>query len=506
MDARGAGDLLTMTDSRSSGSHPTTDACAVDDTTPAARAVNHPRPTADARAVSHPATDARATNHPAARAVTDTTGARTANGAAPTSGAAPAAGPRYWLLVAAAMFCCGWAGNQFTPLLVMYRQIGGYSAVTVDAFFAAYVLGLAPGLLIGGPLSDRHGRKPVLWGGTVLSAVAGVVLAAGALGEAPIYAGRFLTGIAVGIAMAVGSSWLKELSGPPYEPTADAGAGARRASLALTGGFGTGAAVAGVLAQWAPWPMVLPYLVQVVLAVPCIVLLRRAPEVRAITGRVNTLWADLKVPAAGHRRFRWVVLPLAPWIFGAAGIAYAVNPQLEAARVGHWQLAYATLLTVVTLGTGVLVQPLAKRLDSVSTARAALVALACVVVGVLISAADAGPRDPWVGVLAAIVLGAGYSIALVSGLLEIQRIAGERDLAGLTGVYYALSYLGFLLPIVLATGSAVLSYPVLLLIVAVLALACLAVVAANSRRHLPDGITDVPTQVVGPVREPARRR
>ncbi|MEK8170114.1 hypothetical protein NKH77_11215 [Streptomyces sp. M19] len=36
------------------------------------------------------------------------------------------------------------------PLLLMYRERGGYSEVTVDAFLAAYVVGLVPGLLVAG--------------------------------------------------------------------------------------------------------------------------------------------------------------------------------------------------------------------------------------------------------------------------------------------------------------------------------------------------------------------
>ncbi|MFC4908853.1 MFS transporter [Actinomadura gamaensis] len=389
-----------------------------------------------------------------------------------------------WRPVAAAMFCCGWAGNQFTPLLVMYRRLGGYSPLTVDAMLGAYVLGLVPGLLIGGPASDRYGRRPLMLGGTALAAIACAVLAAGPLGVGPIFLGRMLTGVAVGVAMAVGTSWVKELSGAPFDPDASAGAGARRASLALTAGFAMGAGVAGALAQWAPWPMVLPYLPPIVLSLTVLTMLPKVPQLSP--GRIEgPLWRDLRVPAAGHRRFIRVVLPTAPWIFGAAGIAYAITPQLEADRMGDWQLLYATALTVLTLGTGVAVQPIAKRLDSLSTARGAMAALALVALGTLMCALNAGPRSPWAGLAVAIVLGAGYSIGLVNGLLEIQRIATGRDLAGLTGVFYALTYTGFLLPALLALLSDALSYTTLLLLVTVVVLACLSVVTTNSRRHLP---------------------
>ncbi|OON78885.1 MFS transporter [Streptomyces tsukubensis] len=391
--------------------------------------------------------------------------------------------------MAAAMFACGWGGNQFTPLLLMYRRIGGYSVLSVDAFLGAYVVGLIPGLLLAGPLSDRHGRRRVMIAGTVASVVASVVLAFGERGAWPLYAGRLLTGVAVGIAMSVGSSWVKELTAHHTDPTL----GARRAALWLTAGFGLGAGVAGALAQWGPWPMVLPYVVHVALTLPVLAVLPRVAETRpaAVRPGGQSLLADLRVPVAARHRFRVLVLPMAPWIFGAAGLAYAVMPQLVDDRLGSWGLAYATALTVLYLGTGVAVQPLAKRLDrAVGGPRPAVVAMVVLSVGAVVCAVDAVVRSPWPALFAAAVLGAGYGIAMVTGLLEVQRMAGPDDLAGLTGLYYTLAYAGFLLPTVLALLSAVLSYPVMLTGVAVLAFGCLAVVAAGPRRAERAGVAE----------------
>jgi MFS family permease len=401
--------------------------------------------------------------------------------------AAPAINRHTWLVVAAAMFCIGWGGNQFTPLLIVYRQRAGYSQVGVDVFLGAYVLGLVPGLLIAAALSDRYGRRPVMSAGLVASIVGSAILAFGDVGGATaIIAGRLLSGLAIGVAMAVGSAWVNELSAPRYDPSVQAGTGARRASIALTLGLGLGPGSAGVLAQWAPLPLVLPYLVQMAMAGPVLAVLRaRGIETRFDTGTVS-LRHRLRVPAAGHRRFLRVVLPMAPWIFGSAGVAYAIVPSLVDDRVGHWALIFTTALTVGTLGAGVFIQPVARRLDSTSTARAVFVAMVLMSLGLLAAALTAATGSAWLAAPVAVLLGCAYGIGVVSGLLEIQRIAEPDELAGLTGVYYALAYVGFLLPAALAELATWFSYTEMLIALAAIAIGCTALVASAWSKHLPD--------------------
>lgn len=399
---------------------------------------------------------------------------------------------RPWLSATSALFTIAWGGNHFTPLLHLYEVMFHYNELTVDLFLATYVGGLVPGLLLGGALSDRHGRRPVVVAGVLLSAVASIALAGGAASVAAMCAGRCLAGASVGIAMSVGTSWVKELSAPAFDPALApqrrAAAGARRPALALTLGFGLGAGVAGSLAQWGPLPSLLPYAVHAVLALVSLALMAGVAETRAPETRVNggadrpaSLWSDLRVPLAGHRRFVRVVLPGAPWIFATAGIGYAVIPLLEAPVVGRWALAYATGLTVLTLGIGALVQPLVPRLNAATRGHAGVLGLGAMLLGLLAAAVNAVVLSPLLGALAAAILGAAYGTCLVSGLVEVQSIAGPDDLAGLTGVYYSLSYVGFLLPMVLAGLAALAPYGVLLLVVAAACFVCLLAVARGLR-------------------------
>ena len=397
----------------------------------------------------------------------------------------PAAAPATrgsWRAAAPAIAAMAWGGNHFTPLLLLYRQVESYSAAEVDLFLAFYIVGLVPGFLLAGPLSDRHGRQRLMGAGLLLGVVGSVVLALGASGAGWLCLGRLVSGVSVAIAMVVGTSWVKELSGPPWD-TAPAALGARRASLTLTAGFGLGAGVSGVLAQWGPAPTVLPYLVHIVLSGVAAVPLARAAETRAPDPRVRSLLADLRVPRASRARFLGVVVPLAPWVFSAAGLAYAVTPALVEGSVGRYRIAFATLLTVVTLGAGAGVQPFTGRIAAATGGRQLQVGMGLALAGTALCAVEAVVRSPALAVVVGALLGLSYGVCLVSGLVEVQRMAGPHDLAGLTGIYYSLTYLGFALPVVLAELSAVTSYAVLLGGVALLCLGCGLTVAPDSRQN-----------------------
>ncbi|MEV4237398.1 MULTISPECIES: MFS transporter [unclassified Nocardia] len=389
---------------------------------------------------------------------------------------------RHWWGVAAAMFAIAWGGNEFTPLLVLYKG-NGVPVTTVDLLLFCYVLGIVPALLIGGPLSDRYGRRMLLRPAPLVGAAGSLLLAFGSASVPSLSAGRVLCGVALGLAMAVGSSWLKELSQPPFGPKLPAGTGARRSAMSLTGGFAVGAGVAGVLAQWAPLPNTLAYLINVMLCLIAVVWVARAPETLSPQLNSGRLINELKVPAAAHRRFRYVALPVALWLFTSAATAYAVLPTLMAPKVHGAPIAFSALITVITLGCGFAIQSLARRIDRPGTARAAVVALVLVVCGMISAAWASGASALVFTIVTAVVLGAGYGIGLVAGLQEIERIARPNDLAGLTAVFYSVSYLGFGVPALLAFlhESFGLGYPTMFAAAVVGAAGCLALVVRNYR-------------------------
>ena len=118
---------------------------------------------------------------------------------------------RDWLPVAGSMVAVAWGGNEFTPLLVMYREQSHFSQVTVNGLLAAYVIGIVPALLISGPLSDYIGRRPTMLPAAPLSLAGSFLLSIAPEEPLIIAAGRVLCGLALGIVMAVGSTWISDL-------------------------------------------------------------------------------------------------------------------------------------------------------------------------------------------------------------------------------------------------------------------------------------------------------
>jgi hypothetical protein len=346
------------------------------------------------------------------------------------------------------MFAVGWGANQFSSLLLAYKLHRGLSDGTGDALFGVYALGLIPALLALGPISDARGRRAITCGAGALSGVATCALIAGDHSLALLYLGRLLAGAASGAAFAAGTAWVKELSVAPHDPAADSEAGARRAAIALSAGFGLGPLAAGLLAQWAPDPLLVAYLPH--LAVVALVLgpgLRAPETVPSHTARATR---SVLVASASTHRFQRVVSPSAPWVFAAPSIAFAVLPAMIAADLGHFQIGFAAFTAALTLAAGVLIQPLARRIDRTGPGRGLLTGLTAMLAGLALAALAVAIGSWPLALPADILLGAGYGLCLVSGLLEVQGLAAPGELASLTAIFYALTYVGFAAPIAIA--------------------------------------------------------
>lgn len=389
-----------------------------------------------------------------------------------------AVSPRAWWGAGFALATVGWGANQFPPLIVLYQSRLGLSATVLDAMFGLYALGLVPALLVGGRLSDRVGRRPLVLPALVVSFVASCLLAVGGAGPGWLYAGRLLAGVASGLVFGTGAAWVKELSAG----AGDAGVGPRRATVAMTVGFAAGPFVAGLLAQWAPAATVTAYLPHLVLTAAGTVLVWRTPD----PGAGNGSGPSTGTRSSLARHFLLVIAPFAPWVFGTAAVGIAYLPALAAHHAGRQPLLFTAVTVAVGAAVGIVAQPLARAAHRPGTNRLLTTAMLLVLAGLGCAAWAAHVLSPALVVAASVVLGVAYGVSQFCGLLSVQQLADPRSLGTATATYQVLTYVGFGFPFGMSLAQTHLhaTPPVLLLILAGLAAVATGwLVVVTSRRR-----------------------
>lgn len=376
---------------------------------------------------------------------------------------------RSWLAPGLALAVMGWGANQFAPLIVLYEHRLGLTAAALNGIFGLYALGLIPALFVGGRLSDRIGRRPVVLVSLAVSAVGTCLLIVGGHWVGALVAGRTLSGVANGLAFGTGAAWVKELS----SNAADPGTGPRRATIAMTIGFCAGPVVSGILAQWVAAPTVVPYLPHLALLAIAVLAVRRAGELppAAIAAPIRLAGNDSGYPDRHHSvltHFLLVLIPFAPWVFGTAAIALAYLPTLIAPDVAGHAMAFSAVATGITALAGVLVQPLLRRIHRPDTAQLLLISMVTVIASIAVAAWAAQIRSPWMVLAASVLLGVAYGCTQFCGLAEVQHLVEPRSLGTATAVYQILSYIGFSFPFLLSiiASHTTLSPATLLLILA----------------------------------------
>src|SRR6201995_959517 len=149
-----------------------------------------------------------------------------------------------------------------TPLSVLYQARDWFGSLTLTVIFAVYAAGVAVSLLLAGHLSDWTGRRRMLAAAIAVNLVSGVLFLTW-LSVPGLLVARFVSGISIGLLTATATAHLTELHRAGRTGSSRAGsgrAGCRSGATAANGGgIGLGPLLAGLLAQYAPDPLHLPY-------------------------------------------------------------------------------------------------------------------------------------------------------------------------------------------------------------------------------------------------------
>ncbi|WP_378739534.1 MFS transporter [Nocardia brasiliensis] len=216
--------------------------------------------------------------------------------------------------------------NAATPLYVVWQRELGFSAGTLTAIFAGYIVGLLGALLVAGVVSDRVGRKPVLLPAIALAMVA-CVLFATASSIAVLAVARLLTGIAVGAAVSAGMAAVTDVAGVTRKRLA-----ALAASSAMVLGAGSGPLLSGVLSETVPGPTVTIFVVEIVLLVSAFVVVARLDMPKGAGGRGP--W--IRIPAVPPGGRTAVLLGIAVFAPGITSTSFVLSlgPSLLAHLLG----------------------------------------------------------------------------------------------------------------------------------------------------------------------------
>jgi predicted MFS family arabinose efflux permease len=342
-------------------------------------------------------------------------------------------------IVAAAFFVTMLGATMPTPLYPIYQRELGFGGLMVTVVFAAYAVGVLAALLLVGRLSDQVGRKAVLLPGLGVAAVSSLVfLVPHSLGA--LFVGRVLSGISAGVFTGVATATLVDLA--PADGRARAGLVAAAVNVL---GLGLGPVVAGALADYAPHPLVVPYVLHVVLVVLAAIGLAVVPEpVGRRPGPVRIRVQRLGVPDEVRPTFvRAAVAGFAG--FAVLGFFTAVSPTFVG-QVLHESRHLVTGLTVFALlGSATVGQVASARLPERTVLLGGCLALAG---GTLVVAAGLLTAQLPVVLVGAVVAGLGQGSTFRAGLQAVTGAAPADRRSEVSSSYFLVLYVAISIPVI----------------------------------------------------------
>jgi MFS family permease len=343
----------------------------------------------------------------------------------------------FWLI--AYVFAVTMLGTTLpTPLYVIYQAQFHFSTSLITLIFATYAVGVLVALLVAGRSSDQVGRRPVLAAAIGLSIVSAVTFIL-ASGVGWLFVGRVLSGLSAGLMTGTATAALTDTARP--------GSG-RRASLvsstANLGGLGLGPLLAGLLAQYAPRPTVLPFIVQLGLVAVAGLALLAIPETVTTRSALSLRFRGLGIPQAGKAEF--IAAGSAGFAaFSLLGLFSALVPTFLGSVLHETSHALAGAVVFLAFGVGACTQLAVSRLPSrpvmLGGLTIFLAALALIIAG--LSAASLP-----VFLAGTVVSGVATGAVFMGSLAVANRLAPAEIRGEVISTYFVFAYVGLTVPVI----------------------------------------------------------
>ncbi|KWB77980.1 MFS transporter [Burkholderia ubonensis] len=329
------------------------------------------------------------------------------------------------------------ASSVPTPLYRLYQAQWHFSPMLLTLIFGVYALSLLSALIVAGALSDYIGRRPVISAALVIEMGAmGLFLAAA--GPGWLIAARVLQGVATGLATASVAAALIDL---------DRERGAFTNGLAPMGGMSLGVLGSTALAQLAPAPLHLAFVLLLALFAFQLLQTWRTPETAGgRTGALKSLRPSISVPPAARAELLAITpINIAVWALG--GFYLSLMPSLIGKVTGAASVWFGGLsVAALTLsgGAAVLVARLRKPLPVLIVGALALL----IGIPAILAGADLGVTA--ILLVGSVIAGVGFGAGFLGAVRSVMPLAQPHERAGLMAAFYVESYLANCLPAILA--------------------------------------------------------
>lgn len=325
-----------------------------------------------------------------------------------------------------------------TPLYGLWQRAYGFSPLTLTLLYAVYVVGNLLALFSIGRLSDQVGRRRMVLAALALAGGSGLVFLLEA-GPVWLFLGRAVSGFAVGLGSSAATAWIAELT-----------SGSRRANAAATAtaanfiGLVLGPLLAGVLAQYAPWPTRLCFGVYMALLALTAIGVGAAAETVEVRRAGISLKPRIGVPANLRAQF-FTPAVMVFVTMAVIGFYAALGPAILRARLHVSNLALGGAVVASLFAAGAVVTWVARRLPSRVSMLCGLGLMPPAVA--LLAAADAW-RAMGLLLLAALTGGVACALGYRGSLQVINAIAPSDRRAEVTSAYLVAAFCGNALPII----------------------------------------------------------
>ncbi len=320
-----------------------------------------------------------------------------------------------------------------TPLLPLYVERYSLSNGEATLLFATYTAAVVPTMLLVGNLSDSIGRKRVMIPGIVILTTASLVM--GLADDVwMLFLGRALQGVAIGSFLGVGTAFVVDHARPEGK-----GWAASLAGFGFRLGFGLGPGIAGIVAEYGPFPLRLSFLGHAALMSIAFVAVALTPE--TVTRRPVRLRIRVGVPPGQMAAFATFLAPAAFLLSFLDATLLSLVPLYMAESLGVRNIALIGAVGFLVLAMGGLAPFLAPRVDP---RRAVMVGCASASSSLLLVLAAAALDAPVLVLVAAGLIGLLNGFILQGGMIICGVSVPIEERGKLISALYMCAYSGTL--------------------------------------------------------------